>query len=227
MKSKSYLKQIEEYQIKYGNIPLKSEEILKYLEKELKLTDKDFQKIDEMNNYADNLPWETLKIILPIIPKPTPRPRQSSNGHFYVKGAAENKKLFKYYFNKKYRIIYTQTYFSMEAYLPTPLSIMNRLEIYRAEEKKIRPPSNPDFDNLLKTYSDMIQGQLLLNDNIITTGICDKFYSIKPRVEITIDYQLGYDSKFNKKRIENSTAYKRSIETGHIIEIYTEGDAFW
>ena len=41
---------------------------------------------------------------------------------------------------------------------------------------------------------------------------------------ITIKYQKGYDSKFNRKRVENSKSYKEAIEVGNIIEIYTEGD---
>lgn len=228
MKAKSYLKQIEEYYNQYGDIPLESDKILEYLKNKLNLTDKDFQKINEMNFHVENIPWETLKIVLPVIPKPSPRPRYSRvSGHFYVTGAAENKKLFKYYIEEVYKIIYTQTYFSLTAYLPTPLSSMNRWEIYRAEDKKILPISNPDFDNLLKTYSDMIQEQLILNDNIITIGTCEKYYSVKPRVEIEIKYQLGFDSKFNKRRTETSTAYKNAVETGHIIEMYTEGDDFW
>ena len=68
----------------------------------------------------------------------------------------------------------------------------------------------------------MIQHRLLLNDNIISHGECDKYYSIKPRVEITVRYQLGYDSKFNRRRTESSTAYKKAVETGHIVYFYTD-----
>lgn len=228
MKSKPYKRQIEEYNEKYGKIPIESNEILKYLEKELRLTDKDFDKIREVDEYVESIPWNTLRIILPIIPKPSPRPRYSRvSGQFYVTGAAENKKLFKYYIEEVYQIIYTQTHFSLVTYLPTPISSMNRQEIYRAENKTILPISNPDWDNLGKTYSDMIQNILILNDNIITKGLCEKYYSVKPRVEIEIKYQMGFDSKFNKRRTQSSKSFKEAIETGNIIELYTEGSDIW
>ena len=73
----------------------------------------------------------------------------------------------------------------------------------------------------------MIQRILILNDNIITKGSTEKYYSVKPRVEIDIKYQLGYDSKFNKRRMESTKAYKDAVECGHVIELYTEGDDFW
>lgn len=228
MKEKPYLQQIEEYQEKYGKIPIDREDILKYLEKELRLTDKDFAKIAADDAHVQSIPWETLQIILPIIPKPTPRARLSGRTHrFYVTGAAENKKILKYYIEDVYNIIYTQTYFHVTTYLPTPLSSMTKCEVYRAEKGTLAPTVNPDWDNLGKTYSDMVQHILILNDNIITRGQTTKFYSVKPRVEIVFHYQRGFDSRFNKHRIEHSTSYKEAIETGGIIEVYTEGDDYW
>lgn len=227
MKNKSYIRQIEEYKEKYGLIPEDPEEILSYLKDELKLTDKDFEKIDKMESYVKSIPWNTLKIILPIIPKGTPRPRQGRSGVFYVTGARENKKLCRYYIENKHNIIYTQTHFSVTTYIPTPIKSMNRYEIYRAEIKSLAPISYPDWDNLGKTYSDMIQDILILNDNIISKGLVEKFYSIKPRVEINISYQQGYDSKFNKRRIQSSKAYKEAVEVGHIIEVYEGKDDLW
>ena len=226
--SKSYKLILKEYEQKYGDVPFGHDDILKYLNDKLKLTEKDYEQIRKDNEYAKSIPWEELKIILPIVPKPSPRPRISGvTGRFYVTGAAENKKLFKYYIEDIYQIIYTQTYFSLTTYIPTPISSMNRHEIYRAEKKTISAMSNPDWDNLGKTYSDMIQQILILNDNIITKGSTEKYYSVKPRVEIDIKYQLGYDSKFNKRRMESTKAYKDAVECGHVIELYTEGDDFW
>lgn len=224
MKNKSYKLQIKEYDEKYGKIPMENESILSYLEEYLRLTEKDFKLIEEENKVSQSIPWETVKIVLPIIPKPSPRPRYSGvSGRFYVTGASENKKLFKYYIKELYHIIYTQVHFSLKVYLPTPISSMNRREIYRAECGEIIPISNPDWDNIGKTYSDMIQQILILNDNIISKGFVEKYYSIKPRVVITIKYQKGFDSRYNRKKVENSKSYKEAIEVGNIIEIYTDG----
>ena len=224
MKNKSYKLQIKEYNEKYGKIPMDNESILSYLEEYLRLTEKDFKLIEEENKVSQSIPWETLKIVLPIIPKPSPRPRYSGvSGRFYVTGASENKKLFKYYIKELYHIIYTQVHFSLKVYLPTPMSSMNKREIYRAECGEIIPISNPDWDNIGKTYSDMIQQILILNDNIISKGFVEKYYSIKPRVVITIKYQKGFDSRYNRKKVENSKSYKEAIEVGNIIEIYTDG----
>lgn len=227
MKRKSYLAQIEEYETKYGDLPTDSDELLPYLAEKLQLKEKDFEKIRREDEYEKHIPWDELVVYLPIIPRPCPRPRYSSaTRSFYVSGAGENKKLLKYYITNVYNIIYTQTHFDVITYLPTPVSQMSRVEIYRAEEKTLCPTSNPDWDNLGKTYSDMVQDILLLNDNIISKGLVEKFYSIKPRVEITIKYQCGFDSRFNKRRVTNSTAYKKAVEVGNIIELY-EGTDLW
>ena len=71
-----------------------------------------------------------------------------------------------------------------------------------AELGLIRPIAKPDWDNLGKTYSDMIQGSLLYDDELIVEGISRKFYSMKPRIEISISYMKDIDCKFNKKKIE-------------------------
>ena len=104
---------------------------------------------------------------------------------------------------------------------------MKRYEIYRAEMKSLNPVAYPDWDNLGKTYSDMIQDILILNDNIVSRGLVEKHYSIKPRVEIEIEYQEGFDSKFNKRRIQSSKAYQEAVEAGHIIEVYQGKDGLW
>ena len=223
MKNKSYKKQIDEYLDKYGCIPDDKEDILVYLKEKLKLS----EKINKMEAYVDSIPWNTLKIILPIIPKGTPRARLGMHGIFYVTGAKENKKLCKYYIRDKHKIIYTKTHFTVTTYMPTPVKSMNRYEIYRAELQSIDPTSYPDWDNLGKTYSDMIQDILIMNDNIITKGLVEKHYSVKPRVEIEIKYQEGFDSKFNKRRIQSSKAYNKAVEAGRIIEVYQERNDLW
>lgn len=207
MKSKSAKQQEKEYNEKYGHIPDNTEDILKYIESTKRL---DWDKINELENTINKLKWHTLDILLPVIPKPSPRPRHNSfTNTFYVVGAKENHKLIKKYL-KEHDIIYTRTHFYMETYQPTPSSMSNS-EIYCAEKRLIEPLQNGDWDNLAKTYCDMLQGELLLNDNIITRGTVQKYYSIKPRVVMKLMYQDGFDCKFNERKIKNSTAYLNSI----------------
>ena len=228
MKNRTCEGQLASYNEKYGNIPLDTDDILEYLKTTLRLTEKEFLKIQKDNEHVNQIPWNTLRIILPIVPNPSPRPRYSSKtGSFYVMGASENKKLLKKFIQEKYEIVYTQTYFSVKTFIPTPVSSMSRVEIYRAELQSLIPISNPDWDNLGKTYSDMVQKILITNDNIISKGLVEKFYSVKPRVEIMIKYQKGFDSRFNERRILNSKGFIDALEMGNIIEVYTEEDTYW
>jgi hypothetical protein len=85
---------------------------------------------------------------------------------------------------------------------------MNRIDKILSELKLIRPMVKPDWDNAGKTYSDMIQKHLLLEDCLIIDGRTRKFYSIKPRIEINIKYMKKYDCKYNKKKIESWKFYE-------------------
>lgn len=192
----------EEYLLKYGDIPSDEEARLKYILDKYSFNEK---SLDKAITRLDSVDWKSVEFTLYLIPMPTPRPRYDGN-HFYVKGAARNKRLVKRFIERN--IIFTRCEIYIEAYLPTPTSLMSNAEIYLAEIKRIYPVGSADVDNLMKTYMDMIQGHLLLNDNIVTLGHLEKFYSVKPRLVIHIRYQDGFDSHFNEKRVTNTTAYK-------------------
>src|SRR5690606_35289138 len=100
----------------------------------------------------------------------------------------------------------------MDMYLPIP-SGMSKIDILLAELKLIRPLSRPDWDNFGKTYSDMIQKHLLLEDCLVVDGRVRKFYSLKPRIEIRIIYQDKFDSKFNKRKVESWNVYDETCPT--------------
>lgn len=217
MKTKSLNQLDQEYLDKYGHIPMEEENIFEYIKNKYH---PDMDKVAEEVNRIDALPWKTLDIVIPIIPRPSPRPRYSSVSNcFYVSGAAQNKKLFQRYLEER-SIIYTKTHFFLETYQPTPVSQMTKEEIILAEMKKIGVVHNPDWDNLGKTYSDMIQDLLILNDNIITIGDVQKYYSVKPRVVIKMAYQCGFDSKYNRKKITKSTSFIKAVELGKVTELY-------
>ena len=89
---------------------------------------------------------------------------------------------------------------------------MTKKEIILAEKGLIRPISTPDFDNLAKTYTDALQGILLLNDNIINEGTVKKYFSIKPRIHIKLKWQNNFDSKYNERKTINSKGYRNLFE---------------
>ena len=193
----------KEYQEMYGDIPLDYHQRLDILINRLKKKKrkKKLQIFEEIQR-IDSIKWETYKIIVFLVPKATPRPRiNKSTNLFYVMGSDVNKKLF-YKFMKKHPhdMITTPMYFQTDVYLPTP-STMSDEEKILAEMGYIRPISKPDFDNVAKTYADMIQGTLIYDDALIIEGVSKKFYSIKPRIEITIKYMEDFDCLFNRKKI--------------------------
>ena len=157
------------------------------------------------------LDWKKIHLILPIIPKPTPRPRYTSKGHMYVKGAAEHKQFFQAILDE-HNIIFTTTKIDIDVYLPIPTSSMNSSEILLAQQGFIRPIGGGDWDNIAKTYCDMMQGVLISNDNIIIEGSLRKWYSIKPKVKITLMYQENFDSKYNKRKVTSSKTYRSLID---------------
>ena len=199
------LKAEKEYNELYGDIPKDYFDRLNILIKSLRKKKKK-EKInifDEIRR-INLVEWKTVKFTVWLVPKATPRPRINKMTQlFYVSGSDVNKKLFhKFMKENPHEMITTPMRFKTVVYLPTPKT-MTESEKILAEMGYIRPISKPDFDNVAKTYADMIQGTLIYDDALIIEGISEKFYSIKPRIEITIDYMSEFDSLFNRKKIES------------------------
>lgn len=156
-------------------------------------------------NQIQEIKWEKLSYTIYLVPKGTPRPRLGQKGVFYVKGAKDHKKVFRRFWKEfgqhQQEMIVNKTKFSCRVYMPTPKS-MSVAERVAAELGYINPISKPDWDNLAKTYCDMIQGMLLYDDALIYKGELTKFYSIKPRIEVDIEYATAFDCNFNMKKIE-------------------------
>jgi Holliday junction resolvase RusA-like endonuclease len=192
------LKIQKEYIKEYGNIKDNYSDRLNYLLKDMKLKNKNVY--DEIKRIS-NIKWNKLSYTIYLVPKGTPRPRSGKNGVFYVKGASDNKKIFKEFIrDNDITLISTPTKFHCISYLPIPSSMSN-VEKILAELGFIRPTSKPDWDNIAKAYCDMIQGILLYDDSLVVEGSSKKFYSVKPRIEILIEYMENYDCKFNRKKI--------------------------
>lgn len=163
----------------------------------------DYEKFNELNNHIDSIPWDWVLLTIYLEPYSTPRPRYNhKTNSFYVKGAKEHKEVMKNMI-KDFNIIYTSTKIIIKTYELPPIKSLKPHELLLAEMGKIRPYTK-DWDNIGKTYSDMIQGYILLNDNLIVDGRVQKFYSILPRIGILIEYQTDFDSDYNKKKILGS-----------------------
>lgn len=194
------MKMEKEYQEKFGHIPADTRGRMEYLLSTIKTNRALKGKLFKRLNDCFNREWDEISYTIYLLPKATPRPRSTLNGFFYVKGASDNKKLFaREMVNFNHDMIYTPCEFYCTSYLPIPNS-MNNLEKILAELGFIYPLL-PDFDNLVKTYTDMLKGTLLYDDSIIQKGVSKKFYSVKPRIEIKIRYMKDFDSYFNKKKI--------------------------
>ena len=193
------------YKELYDSLPDDYDEQIEFIRKRYKLNNTEVNRLIELIN---NIEWKTLKFSFNVIPQPACRPR-FSNGIVYVEGAKENWT----YVSRIIQdvpIIHTACKLHIESYYPIP-NTMSSAEKLLAQMKYIRPVGGGDWDNLGKTYSDAIQRTLIINDNIIISGTSEKYYCLKPRVDITIEYQTDYDSKYNKHRIESSVMYKKLI----------------
>ena len=202
-------KDLLEYEEKYGSIPNDRDERLQFIMSKAKDQDRTFSSVPKEIERIRKIKWKTIKYVIYLIPKASPRPRKSMNGHFYVNGAADNERFFKNFYKETLDtpIIDTPCKFYCDSYLPIPndMSLVNQ---FLAELGLIRPLKKPDFDNLAKTYSDMTQGILLFDDALIIEGISRKWYSCKPRIEITFKYMEEYDSEYNRKRIFKAERHK-------------------
>ena len=212
-----FKKLLKEYDEKYKNLPDDDDELLRYVMASYGV---DHDKLNRAIEMIDNIKWKTIEFDLPVIPNPAPRPRHTRSGRTYVEGAQETKEFFEKYFNKYYsdvvtdlladiHIIHTIVDIHMDLYIPTPVSSMNKTEVILAQMKKIRPIGNGDWDNLAKTYCDMIQDILIYNDNIIASGSVEKYYSIKPKVHVVLKYQTEFDCNYNRRKVTGSTGYKK------------------
>ena len=206
-------KELKLYQEEYGNVSKDHlDRIYEFLDG---VKDKQLESIrsDIENNL--NTQWKTISFIFYFIPKATPRARLSGFGkHFYVADAMNNRKLMEKFVKEElsdFNVITTACKFYCDCYFPIPKT-MNKSEKLRAELKLVNNLTKPDWDNLGKTYSDMIQNTIIMDDSLIIEGRVRKYYSSKPRIELTIEFADRYDSKYNMKNITRRKQYLDNID---------------
>ena len=223
-------KKQQDYQLKYGDIPLNYKDRLEYLIDKYKLSNIDMDYIlFERDRRMNSLYYTTIKVILYQIPQGAKRPRYrfinrknlisaaiENPGyiHVYSPDAASNhdymKKLITQQdFIQLAHLICTPCDVHYKAYFPTPKSF-NKVETFMAEMGLNRPLTKPDFDNIEKLYSDMYNSNVWIDDALTIDATIGKYYSILPRVEIELNYlnavfcKQQFDSIINRKDYEQS-----------------------
>lgn len=203
-------KKIEDYTERYGHIPRDYMERLKWLYKEYPYTKDDLAEllmnVDELTSTC----WDSVTYIFYMDPGTSPRPRLNPKTFtFYVSGAADMKRVFddfKAVHSGLDYVISTPCILRTKTYTKTPSS-MNAKEKLAAELELIHNLNSPDWDNAGKLYCDMVQKTLVSNDSIVFRGEVEKFYSVLPRVEVTLHYMTKYDCKYNKRTVENRKSF--------------------
>lgn len=219
LKIKSRKERIAEYNEKYSAIPYKFNEILKYLQENLKISDK------EINNIKKDalIELETSKIFLVLyeIPLPYMRGRITPMKTIYTPLAKENSDFMSDYIEKtlnEFKKIYTPMKIKGVFYLPTP-NYFNKKEKILAELGVIRPITVPDVDNIAKGYLDAFNSNLFLDDALIQDLTVSKYYSAKPRVEMTIEFLTRFNSNKQMKSLLSSKKFLDSLPENLVIEV--------
>lgn len=199
---------MKEYNQKYSKIPRDYNARLKWMYDKYHITSvKADTIIADYNTIKNNLYYKRYKVILYEVPEGSPRPRMRlinrrnfanmalKNSNFiqvYSPVGTEDNKFMKKLitqkeFNTLNRLIYTPCIVNYRAFLRTP-STYNAVDVYLAELGVHRPINKPDWDNIGKKYCDMTNENLWIDDRLVIEGTVEKYYSILPRIEITIDY---------------------------------------
>lgn len=223
----------KEYDIKYGDIPDNYYDRLSWMIDKYNLSEnKMMEIINKRNNAIDNLFFYTCKVVMQLFEEPegTHRPRfriikknnfnhaaildkefihvytpNAQDDFNYMRQITEDKEL-----SELDGLINTPCIVKYDAYYKTP-SYFNTTDTFLAEIGLFRPSiAKPDWDNLGKKYCDMYNHNIWLDDSQVITGTVNKYYSIKPRVEITLWYLNSVYNKSQYNAIINRKDYDYS-----------------
>ena len=207
MKSRKQKAQL--YDERYSEIPRDFQERLDWMYEHYHLTPKKADAIyNARNQMVETLQFsDVIHVILYEEPEGSPRPRaryvnkknltsmaRSDPGfiQIYSLTGASDRNFMKRLITEEDLIkvdylIRTPCSVRYEAYFKTPSSF-NAIDTFLAELGMIRPITKPDFDNIEKKYSDMYNGNVWVDDSLVIDSSISKYYSILPRVEISLRY---------------------------------------
>lgn len=179
-----------------------------------KATAKAIKKLDTIQS---NRTYKTVRIIMYEYPMKTDRPR-TFNGHTFSPNAAANSKYFGDAVKqvcKHIKLINTPATIRIDAYLDMPKTIPPD-EVILYEARVLDVVDTPDYDNVGKCYTDILKNNLIIDDDIFHKGTVCKFYSLLPRVEITITYISNHESDYVFKKMKTRKSVKDAIKSGFI-----------
>lgn len=218
-------KKQQEYEMKYGDIPLDYRERLEWMCDKYKLSSADMDYIlFERDRRMNSLYYTTIRVVLYQIPVGAKRPRyRFVNRQNLVSAAKENPNYVHVYspdaaanHNYMKKLVSDQEFIQLDhiictpcdvhykAYFPTPKSY-NKYETFMAEIGLNRQLVKPDFDNIEKLYADMYNSNVWIDDALTIDARIGKYYSILPRVEIDLKY---LNAVFCKQQFDNITNRK-------------------
>ena len=204
---KSRKEKMIEYEQKYGHIPKDYIGRLEYLYETLGIDDKKSDEIlKQRSEFINSTYYQTIRLVFYEVPEYTPRPRArliTKKG--VINAVTGNNNFIQIYSitgrqNKEYMKMYTQQNLQeLEHLLCTPCDIeycvyhptpkyYNKIDTYLAEIGVHRPMIKPDFDNIEKSYADQFTSNIWIDDIVVVDASISKYYSILPRVEITLKY---------------------------------------
>ena len=185
------LKEDKLYLEEFGDIPLTEEDRIKYILGRRQNNPKLLNAIEKSIKSFKKIKWIPFSFIMWKQPIPAARPRvNNSMGYpqIYVPKARQEANWFKA-FTERHKVpcINTPCEIDIKIFIKTPTAF-NTLKKILAEMRLIRPWAHADWDNYAKTVCDQTQHGMLANDNLIIGGALEKYFSIKPRIEVSGRY---------------------------------------
>ena len=211
MKIKSRKQREKEYNSQYGNISNDVYERLRFF-----LGDNFNETLLENANKRikearEKVKYNQIKITFYEEPYQSHRPRVNFHTRgLHVPLAKENLDFVKSFVNdlkREIKIASTPMRVDLIAYFPMPKNI-KPVEVLLYETEHDMAIGKPDFDNILKAYVDMIRESIILDDDIVSESYFKKYYSLKPRVILTITYTNGFVSEHSYKKITTRKSFK-------------------
>ena len=211
MKIKSRKQRENEYNSQYGNVSNDVYERLRFFlgdDFNEKLLDDANKRIKEAR---EKVKYNQIKITFYEEPYQSHRPRVNFHTRgLHVPLAKENLNFVKNFVNdlkEEIKLVSTPMRVDLVAYFPMPNNI-KPVEVLLYETEHDMAIGKPDFDNILKAYVDMIRESIILDDDIVSESYFKKYYSLKPRVILTITYTNGFVSEHSYKKITTRKSFK-------------------